>query len=96
MYNNNGNNNNSSSDSRSSSGYNSGREDRAKVEINNRIFTAQQKRHIADEIQRLLRETNDPNLPEGEIMFSLRVTGKESYIFAIVRNNGAIRHTRTE
>jgi len=37
-----------------------------------------------------LRETNHPELPEGEISFHLHVKGAESYSWADIKNNGAI------
>jgi len=35
------------------------------------MFSVQQKRKIADEVQKILRETNHPELPNGEINFHL-------------------------
>jgi hypothetical protein len=54
------------------------------------MFSVRQKREIADKVQRLLRETNHPELPEGEIQFQLSVLGAESWSWAQIRNNGAI------
>jgi hypothetical protein len=42
------------------------------------MFSVAQKREIANRIQQLLRETNHPELPEGEISFLLHVDGAES------------------
>jgi hypothetical protein len=54
------------------------------------MFSVRQKREIADAVQRVLRETGHPELPEGEIQFSLHVDGAESWSWADIRNNGAI------
>ena len=35
------------------------------------MFSVRQKREIADAVQRIIRETNHPELPEGEITFNL-------------------------
>lgn len=55
------------------------------------MFSVQQKRDIADAVQKILRETNHPELPkEGEIPFLLHVDGAESWSWADIRNNGAV------
>jgi hypothetical protein len=54
------------------------------------MFSVQQKRDIADAVQRILRETNHPELPEGEISFHLHVDGAASWSWADIRNNGAV------
>ena len=54
------------------------------------MFSIKQKRDIADKVQNILRETNHPELPEGEIQFLLHVDGAESWSWADIRNNGAI------
>lgn len=54
------------------------------------MFSVQQKREIADKVQKILRETNHPELPEGEIRFLLHVAGAESWSWADIRNNGAV------
>jgi len=54
------------------------------------MFSVRQKREIADAVQRILRATNHPELPHGEIAFLLHVDGAESYSYADIRNNGAI------
>lgn len=56
------------------------------------MFSVQQKRDIADAVQRILRETNHPELPTGEIQFQLHVNGAEGWSWADIRNNGAIPH----
>lgn len=55
------------------------------------MFSVRQKREIADQIQRILRETNHPELPQtGEIRFTLHVDGEEAWSWADIRNNGAV------
>jgi len=54
------------------------------------MFSVKQKREIADKVQRILRETNHPELPEGEIQFLLHVGGAENWSWADIRNNGAV------
>lgn len=54
------------------------------------MFSVQQKREIADAVQKILRATNHPELPAGEIKFMLHVEGAESWSWADIRNNGAV------
>lgn len=54
------------------------------------MFSIRQKREIADKIQKLLRETEHPELPEGEIEFHIHIKGKESWSWADIRNNSAV------
>ena len=54
------------------------------------MFSVRQKREIADKVQTILRETNHPELPAGEILFLLHVDGAESWSWADIRNNGAV------
>lgn len=54
------------------------------------MFSVNQKRQIADAVQRILRETNHPELPDGEISFFLRVNGTKVWSWADIRNNGAV------
>ena len=55
------------------------------------MFSMRQKREIAEAVQQILRATNHPELPRaGEIRFSLRVLGAESWSYADIANNGAI------
>lgn len=49
-----------------------------------------QKRDIADKVQKILRDTNHPELPEGEIRFQLNVAGTENWSFAEIHNNKAV------
>ena len=55
------------------------------------MFSIRQKREIAEKVQAILRETNYPELPKGEIEFYLHVKGAESWPWADIRNNGAIK-----
>ncbi len=54
------------------------------------MFSVQQKRDIADKVQKILRETNHPELSEGEIQFHLHVEGAETWSWADIKNNGAV------
>ena len=54
------------------------------------MFSVQQKRDISDAIQKILRGTNHPELPEGEISFWIHIEGEEPWMFANIRNNGAV------
>lgn len=56
------------------------------------MFSVRQKREIADAVQKILRETNHPELPEGEIRFSLKVSGAESWSWATIKNNGSVEN----
>ena len=56
------------------------------------MFSIQQKRRISDEVQRILRETNHPELPKGEIQFLLDVRGATPMSWANIRNNGAVEN----
>lgn len=54
------------------------------------MFSVRQKRDISDKIQKILRDTNHPELPEGEISFTIHVTGSSSRSWAQIQNNGAV------
>ena len=54
------------------------------------MFSVKQKRQIADAVQQILRETNHPELPAGEISFHLHVDGAEKWSWADIKNNGAV------
>ena len=57
------------------------------------MFSIRQKREIAEAIQKILRDTEHPELPEGEIEFHLNVEGRKDLphpSFAYIQNNGAI------
>lgn len=54
------------------------------------MFSVRQKREISKAVQKILRDTNHPELPKGEIQFSLHVDGAESWSWADIRNNGAV------
>lgn len=45
---------------------------------------------IADAVQKILRDTNHPELPAGEIQFALHVDGAEPWSWANIVNNGAV------
>lgn len=53
------------------------------------MFSVRQKKEISEGVQKLLRETNHPELPKGEIQFALHVDGAaESWSWADIVNNG--------
>jgi len=54
------------------------------------MFSVAEKRKIADDVQKILRATNHPELPGGEITFSLHVNGAENWSWADIRNNAAV------
>lgn len=54
------------------------------------MFSVRQKREISETVQKILRETNHPELPSGEIEFTLHVKGAESWSWADIRNNGSV------
>lgn len=54
------------------------------------MFSTAQKRAIADQVQAILRATNHPELPAGEIQFDLHVDGAESWSYADIKNNGRV------
>lgn len=56
------------------------------------MFSIRQKRDISDKIQEILKETNHPELPKGEISFCIHVDGAESWSWADIKNNGAIEN----
>ena len=55
------------------------------------MFSVRQKRLIAEQVQKILRDTNHPELPEGEIQFSLSVQGKADWSYASISNNGHVK-----
>jgi hypothetical protein len=56
------------------------------------MFSVQQKRYISGAVQAILRNTRHPELPEGEIQFTLHVSGAEACSWADIQNNGAVRN----
>jgi hypothetical protein len=54
------------------------------------MFSVRQKREIADAVQKILRDTGHPELPDGEIEFHLHVRGGQLWSWADIRNNGAV------
>jgi len=56
------------------------------------MFSIQQKREISEAVQKILRDTNHPELPkEGEIEFTLHVDGAREWSWADICNNSAIK-----
>ena len=54
------------------------------------MFSVSQKRAISEAVQKVLRDTRHPELPEDEIEFKLTVLGAEPWSWADIRNNGAV------
>lgn len=54
------------------------------------MFSVKQKREISEAVQKILRATDHPELPDGEIKFSLHVDGSTHWSFAEIKNNSAI------
>ena len=54
------------------------------------MFSVRQKREISEAGQKILRDTNHPELPAGEIDFVLSVRGAEDWSFARISNNKAV------
>ncbi len=55
------------------------------------MFSVRQKREISDSIQKILRETHHPELPNKEISFLLSVSGASVGSWAEIKNNGAVK-----
>ena len=55
------------------------------------MFSVAEKRAIADTVQQILRNTEHPELPTGEIAFQLHVEGAEAWSWADIQNNRAVR-----
>ena len=54
------------------------------------MFSVKQKREISEAVQKILRDTNHPELPNGEINFILHVNGAELWSWADIKNNGQV------
>ncbi len=55
------------------------------------MFSVREKRYIADAVQSILRNTGHPELPEGEISFTLHVDGAAGWSWADIKNNGSVQ-----
>ena len=53
------------------------------------MFSVRQKREISSAVQKILRDTNHPELPESEIQFHLKVSGATFKSWADIVNNSA-------
>ena len=54
------------------------------------MFSVRQKREIAEAVQKILRDTNHPELPEHEIKFHIHVHGANTWSWADIQNNGSV------
>ncbi len=59
------------------------------------MFSVEQKRSIAKQIQQILRNTGHPELPNTEIEFKLHVQGRFEWSWADIQNNSAVSVHRT-
>jgi len=59
------------------------------------MFSVNQKRFIANEVQKILRSTNHPELPPitKEVRFHLHVYGDEPWSWADIKNNEDAQET---
>ena len=55
------------------------------------MFSIRQKTEISNKVQKILRETNHPELPKEEIQFKLHIDGAEKWSWADIKNNGAVQ-----
>ena len=61
------------------------------------MFSVRQKREISEAVQKILRDTNHPELPlETEIKFKLHVEGAEKWSWADIQNNMAVLETNID
>lgn len=51
------------------------------------MFSVRQKREISEAVQAILRATEHPELPPGEVTFWLHVKGAEDWSWADIVNN---------
>jgi hypothetical protein len=58
------------------------------------MFSVRQKREISSAVQKILRDTNHPELPgeDFEIEFTMHVCGDEEWSWAYIENNGAMNN----
>ena len=63
---------------------------RAAISRERTMFSVRQKREIAEKVQEVLRETNHPELPTGEIQFLLHVSGATPVSWANIKTNGMV------
>ena len=59
------------------------------------MFSVQQKREISEAVQKILRKTEHPELPEEEINFFLHVEGRGDLgypSYADIKNNGQVMY----
>lgn len=53
------------------------------------MFSPELKEEISQKIQKLLSETNHPELPPGEIHFLLHIDGAKKWSWANIRNKSS-------
>ena len=60
------------------------------LESEERMFSIQEKRQIAEEIEKLLLNFNHPEMPTEKPVFTLEVIGKETWSWAVIKPNWEI------
>jgi len=55
------------------------------------MFSVVQKREISDKIQKIIRDTDHPELPNGEVSFHIHINGAENWSWADIENNEAVK-----
>jgi hypothetical protein len=54
------------------------------------MFSIQEKRDLANKIQELIRATNHPELPSGNIKFRIHIDGAEAWSWADIQDNASV------
>ena len=54
------------------------------------MFSIREKREISEAVQKILHDTGHPELPDGEIPFTLHVSGATGMSWADIKNNGSV------
>ena len=54
------------------------------------MFSTQEKRKISDAVQKILRETNHPELPKKNVKFLLHVDGAKPWSWADIRDSSSV------
>lgn len=58
------------------------------------MFSVKQKIEISDAIQKILKNTNHPELPKGEITFSIHIKGVGPWSWAEIVNNEQFKNKK--
>lgn len=52
-----------------------------------KMFSVKEKQHIADEIEKLIKSLNHPEVDENNIRFKIHINGIEDWCFADITDN---------